>query len=94
MSIPNCVPEYYRELREREEREYEKAHRFDAYYEESLAKLEWAQQMGWPILHFGGYDKCRECKYKFDIMIGPEDDMDMLICLDTGCICHFKERYR
>ena len=90
MQMPNCVPEYYRELEEREEREYEKAHRLDAYYEESKVKLDWAKRCGWPILHFGGYDKCATCKYKFDVQIDAEDDMCTLICLDRGCVCHLK----
>lgn len=90
MQIPNCVPEYYRELEEKEAHEYEKAHKRDAYYEESRQKLEWAKQMGWPILSFGGYDKCHKCKYKFDVQTDAEDDTDTLICLDRGCVCHLK----
>ena len=88
MNIPNCVPEYYREMQEREEREYERECKRLEYYEESKRKLEWAKQMGWPILYFGGYDKCHKCKYKFDVQTDAEDDMDTLICLDRGCVCH------
>lgn len=90
MQIPNCVPEFYREQQEREEYEYEKECKLDAYYEESRRRLKWAQQMGWPILHFGGHDECRNCKYKFDVQIDAEDDFCTLICLDRGCHCHMK----
>ena len=90
MQIPNCVPEYYRELEEKEEHEYEKAHKRYTYYEESKQMLEWAKQMGWPILLFGGYSKCHQCQYKFDVQTDAEDDTDTLICLDRGCVCHLK----
>lgn len=88
MQIPNCVPEYYRELEEREEREYEKAHKFDAYYEESRRRLKWAKRLGYPILHYGGYVECLNCKKKFDVQIDAEDDFCDLVCYDKNCECH------
>ena len=90
MNIPNCVPEYYREMEEREERRYEQQCRREEYYEESRLKLEWAKQMGWPILSFGGYDKCADCRYKIDIQTDKDDDTCSFICCDRGCACHLK----
>ena len=88
MCIPNCVQEYYRELEEREERRYEQQCKREEYYTESRRKLEFAKENGWPILHFCGYDECRNCKYKIDVQVDEDDDMCTLICLDSGCVCH------
>ena len=83
--IPNCVPEYYRELEELAEREYERLHSRDAYYAESRQKLSEAYDKEYPVLLFGGFMECRECKKKFDAMRDSEDDFDLVICYDKTC---------
>ena len=83
--IPNCVPEYYRELQEREEHEYEILHSRYAYYEESSQKLCEAYDKKYPVLSFGGFVECRKCKNKFDAMRDAEDDFDLVICYGEEC---------
>lgn len=91
MQIPNCVPEYYRELREREEREYEKACKLYGYYVESKCKLDEAHRLGYPVLLYGGHYECHNCTKKFDLQLDDEDDMCALVCYDKNCECHKKE---
>ena len=90
MNIPNCVPEYYREMQEREERAYERECKRLEYYEESKRKLKWARRLGYPVLLYGGYDECHHCKKKFDLQTDAEDDMCALVCYNKGCACHKK----
>ena len=90
MDIPNCVPEYYRQQEEREEHEYEQLLKRNAYYEESKSRLERAKRCGQPILNFGGYNACYNCKKKFDVQIDAEDDFCTIICYDKNCVCHKK----
>lgn len=86
--IPNCVPEYYREIQEREEHEYERMCKREAYYKESRLRLEDAEKNGYPVLHFSGYSECVNCKKKFDVQVDAEDDFCSLICYDKNCKCH------
>lgn len=88
MNIPNCVPEYYRELQEREEHEYEIACRRNEHYKESKRRLDEADKQGYPVLLFGGYNECWSCEKKFDAQLNEEDDMCALICYDKNCECH------
>lgn len=90
MQMPNCVPEYYRELQEREEHEYELRQKRYAHYEESKRRIEEANEKGYPILDFGGYDECRCCEKKFDVQVNEYDDFGSLICYDKSCVCHMK----
>lgn len=90
MQIPNCVPEYYRELQEREEHEYELRQKRYAHYEESKRRLKEAKKKRYPILTFGGYAECFDCKKKFDVQVCAEDDFCNLICYDKSCVCHMK----
>ena len=92
MQIPNCVPEYYRELEEREQHEYEKACKRAEYYEESKRRLKWAHRLGQPVLLYGGFYKCHSCKKKFDVQTNEEDDFCALICYDKECELHKKGR--
>lgn len=88
MNIPNCVPEYYREIQEREEHEYEQACKRAEYYEESRRRLKWAKRLGYPVLFYCGHDECHNCKKKFDLQLDEEDDMCALVCYDKNCGCH------
>ena len=88
MQIPNCVPEYYRELQEREEYEYEKACKRAEYYAESKRRLDEAHKLGYPIFLYGGFYKCHSCAKKFDVQTNAEDDFGALICYDKSCEYH------
>ncbi len=90
-SIPNCVPDFYLEQREKYDREYELAHKLDDYYAECRAKLEEAYEKGRPVLWCGGYAACWECDKKCSIMRNAEDDMDLIICEDASCAWHDKD---
>lgn len=90
MQIPNCVPEYYREIQEREEHEYELRQKQFEYYKGSRQRLEEAKEKGYPILYFGGYTNCWRCKKKFDVQLNEEDDMCALVCYDKTCAHHKK----
>lgn len=90
MSIPNCVPEYYREQEEKEQHEYEKMCARDEYYKESKRRFKEAKEKQLPILSFGGYGECWNCKKKFDVQFDEEDDFCTIICYDKGCECHRK----
>ena len=71
MQIPNCVPEYYRALQEREEHEYELRQKRYAHYEESKRRIEEAKKKGYPILYFGGYSECFNCEKNNKIPTEP-----------------------
>jgi hypothetical protein len=86
--IPNCVPEFYREQEEREQHEYEKKLKWQEHYEESKRRLDEAHRLGYPVLLFGGYDECWNCKKKCDIQTSYDDDMGALVCYDKKCKCH------
>ena len=90
MNIPDCVPEYYRQQEEREEYEYERMLKRNAYYEKSKRRLDQAKRCGQPVLGFGGYDACYNCKKKFDVQVDAEDDFCTIICYDKNCVYHKK----
>ena len=91
MQIPNCVPEYYRELQEREEHEYEKACKQYEYYVESKRRLDEAHRLGHKVMLYGGFYKCHKCEKKFDLQLDAEDDFCALVCYDKNCECHKRE---
>lgn len=90
MSIPNCVPEFYRSEQEKFDREYEKQHRLDDFYEECKARIEEAHEKGYILIPFGGYSVCRDnCKkHSGEMMTNPQDDMCTIICYDKNCKFH------
>ncbi len=60
-SIPNCVPEYYREMIERQQHEDElRWERFE-HYQANQKKLAEADKAGLSVLPFGGYEACCKC---------------------------------
>jgi len=89
-SIPNCVPEMYREQFEREERTYELSARK---YEENRERLRVAISKGFPTLDYGGYSECYKCELKEGSSLtqrGENDDFEVIICLNPKCECHKK----
>lgn len=91
--IPNCVPEYYREMQEREEHEYAIKFSRNEYYAESREKLDDAYERGYPVLYFGGYEECRKCTKKFDAQRDADDDFSLVICYDNDCYNNLKKIY-
>ena len=94
VSIPNCVPEWFREQFERDEREAELEHVREMGYEANRKKLKEAREAGCPILDFGGYEACLHCKdADHDTQTSFEDDFDSVICRNPDCPEHRKHRY-
>jgi len=60
--IPNCVPEYFREKFEREEHEAELRWERQEHYNANQKKVHEAYEAGLPVLDYGGYDTCIDCK--------------------------------
>lgn len=87
--LPNCVAEYYREQEEREDYEYERKTRKEVGYDKDNFLLKDAERNGFPILYFGGYEKCGGCKFRsHELITWEEDDMSMIICYNKQCIAH------
>lgn len=86
----NCVPELYRSEQEKLDREYEKKHRFDDFYEECKARIEEAHEKGYILIPFGGYGVCGDnCKnHSGEMMTNPQDDMCRIICYNKDCRFH------
>ena len=88
-SIPNCVPEYYREQKEKLEHEYELMEQRQEHYRANQQKLDAAVKSGLPILEHDGYDSCRECPdADHDTMRDDDDDICLMICHNPSCPEH------
>lgn len=92
-SIPNCVPEYFREMIERQQHE-EELHweRFD-HYQANQKKMHEAYEAGLPVLPFGGYEACYKCEdADYDTQRGEDDDFCCVICHNPNCPEHEKHK--
>lgn len=93
VSIPNCVPEWFRERFEKDEREAELEHERREHYKKNQEKRKEACEQGCPILDYGGYDACLHCRFSdHDTQTGLEDDFDSVICHDPACPEHGKHK--
>ena len=93
ISIPNCVPEYYREQQEKLDREYELMERRQEHYQANRQKLDAAARSGLPILDYGGYAPCRKCPdADRDTMRDDDDDICLVICHNPSCPEHKKHQ--
>ncbi len=91
--IPNCVPEYYRGLLEREEHEAELRWELQEHYNANKRKMDRAYEAGLPILHYGGYDTCLHCKdADHDTRTNEDDDTGYVICHNPDCSEHMKHK--
>lgn len=91
IGIPNCVPEYFREQFEREEREAQLNWERMEHYKANQKKLKEAHEAGMPVLDYGGYDACLHCENAdHDTQIGFEDDFGCVICHNPDCAEHGK----
>lgn len=92
-TVPNCVPEYYREQEEERGRRFDLAMQRRAHYLENRRKLDEAVRAGLPILDFGGYGSCGGCpKADDDTATDDEDDIGRVICGDPACPEHMKHQ--
>lgn len=93
MSIPNCVPEFYRSRIEDKEHKEEQRFCRLAHYAENRKKREEAYAEGFPVIPYGGYDfDCFDCPTKDDdTQCSEEDDFCYIICKNKDCPKH-KER--
>lgn len=91
--IPNCVPEYYRELFEREEHEAELCWEQQEHYNANKEKMKEAYEADLPILDYGGFDACLHCEdADHDTQTGFEDDFCRVICHNPDCPEHRKHK--
>ena len=91
--IPGCVPEFYRERQEEQDRRFDLAMQRREAYQANQEKLDAAAEAGLPILDFGGYDACGGCPHAdHDTQTGDEDDFCRVICHDPSCRCHRMNR--
>lgn len=93
--MPDCVPEHYRSLQEDADHQYELQARRQELYRANREKLDAAVASGLPVLDYGGYDACRDCRSAdHDTMTSDDDDLDRVICRDPACPRHRKEESR
>ncbi|MDE7354458.1 MAG: hypothetical protein K2O06_15615 [Acetatifactor sp.] len=93
VSIPDCVPEWFRAQFERDEREAELEWERREHYKKNQEKIKEACEKGCPILDYGGYDACLHCSdADHDTQTGFEDDFDSVICHHPECPEHEKHR--
>lgn len=93
MGIPNCVPEYYRSIQEDADHRWELEERRREHYRANQDKIEAAREAGLPLLDYGGYEACWECKdADHDTMTGEDDDICCVICHNANCPQHQKGR--
>lgn len=90
--IPNCVPEYYRDLEEKADRGVEKQSRDVEHYKANREKRQAALNAGLPLLDYGGYGSCCfNCRRAdHDTQVNVNDDFDTVICHDPNCPEHKK----
>lgn len=93
MSMPNCVPEFYREQEEREERKYELRHKREIGYQADCEILSKAEELHLPVLYFCGYYKCNDCMNRSKELITDEDDdLCRFVCYNPYCDEHSKNK--
>ncbi len=91
--IPNCVPEYFREKFEREEHEAVLCWERQAHYNANQKKVHEAYEAGLPVLDYGGYDACMDCKdADHDTQTSEDDDTGRVICHNPNCPGHGKHK--
>ena len=89
ISLPNCVPEYFREQQEKYESECELHFQRLEHYEANQKKMDDAAEKGLPIIPYDGYTACQNCKdADFDTMTWEEDDIGNVICHNPECPEH------
>lgn len=92
-SIPNCVPEYFREEIEKQQHEEELRWERMEHYRANQTKMDEADKAGLPILPFGGYEACWKCENAdHDTQRGEDDDIYCVICHNPNCPEHEKHR--
>lgn len=86
--IPNCVPEYYREIEERENRKYEKQLKREEEYRKNRELLDYASAGGLYILaEMNCANECFECQKRTPcLQRDAEDDIGLFVCLARFCI--------
>ncbi len=91
--IPNCVPEYFREKFEREEHETQLRWERQEHYIANRKKMTEAYEAGLPILDYGGYEACQNCKNAdFNTQTAEDDDIGCVICHNPNCPEHEKHK--
>ena len=92
-SMPDCVPELYRQQKEEQDRQYELELRRQEAYLMNRQKLDVAADVGLPILYYGGYRACGKCpQADHDTRTDDEDDLGCVICGNPACPEHANHR--
>lgn len=93
MEIPNCVPEYFREQREKYEHGCELKHEMHEHFRANQKKVDEAYEAGFPILDYDGYKACADCKdADHDTQCFEDDDFARVICKNPDCPEHKKHK--
>lgn len=91
--MPDCVPEFYRAAQEEADRKYGEQLQRAEHYKANREKLAKAEEAGLPILSYGGYGPCWECKTcDHDTQRDGDDDIELVICHNPKCPHHKKQR--
>lgn len=89
--IPDCVPEYYRSISEKEEREFEKLLAREERYHADKMIMKQAERQGMDILYeINCADECWNCKSRSkSLQTWEDDDIGSFVCYKK--ICKYKE---
>ena len=87
MGIPNCVPDYYRELEEEQDRLYAQQMKREFEYQRNKQKLDDADAHGFKILaEMNCHYACFKCYNRSSILTrDEEDDICLFICYANKC---------
>lgn len=85
--IPDCVPEYYRSISEKEEREFEKLLARKEKYHADKMIMKQAKRQGMDILcEIDCADECWNCKSRSkSLQTWEDDDMGYFVCYKKTC---------
>ncbi len=85
--IPDCVPEYYRSISEKEEREFEKLLAREERYHADKMIMKHAKRRGLDILsEVYCVEECLHCKSRSrSLQTSEDDDMGFFVCMKKEC---------
>lgn len=90
--LPNCVPEYYRELQEREDRESEELHQMMDWFEGNKKRNTEIIKEGVRVMTL---EKCcYRCPFGTELLPESDDDLPTAVCGKRLCIVYGWDRIK